>query len=47
VRKVLHWTDRFNLVQVDFSTHPYDPFFNVNRPQDLQQAQEIMRENSD
>jgi molybdenum cofactor guanylyltransferase len=47
VRKVLHWTDRFNLVQVDFSTHPYDPFFNVNRPQDLQQAQKIMRENSD
>ncbi len=47
VRKVLHWTDRFNLVQVDFSAHPYDPFFNVNRPQDLQQAQKIIRENSD
>ncbi len=47
VRKVLHWTDRFNLVQVDFSAHPYDPFFNVNRPQDLQQAQMIIRENND
>lgn len=44
VRKVLHWTDRFNLVQVDFSIDPYDPFFNVNRPEDLQQAKTIIRE---
>ena len=46
IRKVLHWTDRFNLVQVDFPDMPYDPFFNVNRPQDLQQAQKIILENS-
>ncbi len=45
VRKVLHWTDRFNLVQVDFSTDPYDPFFNVNRPEDLQQAKRLIGEN--
>ncbi len=45
VRKVLHWTDRFNLVQVDFSTDPYDPFFNVNRPEDLQQAKRLIEEN--
>ncbi len=44
VRKVLHWTDRFNLVQVDFSVDPCDPFFNVNRPEDLQQAKTIIRE---
>jgi len=44
VRKVLHWTDRFNLIQVDFSANPYDPFFNVNRPEDLQQAGKLIRE---
>jgi len=44
VRKVLHWTDRFNLVQVDFSCSPYDPFFNINRPEDLQQAQRLIEE---
>lgn len=47
VRKVLHWTDRFNLVQVDFPATPFDPFFNVNRPQDLEQAQKLIREKID
>ena len=45
VRKVLHWTDRFNLAQVDFPVQPYDPFFNVNRQEDLQQAQKLISEN--
>ena len=45
VRKVLHWTNRFNLVQVNFSCSPYDPFFNVNRPEDLQQAKRLIEEN--
>jgi len=44
VRKVLHWSDRFNLVQVDFSTQPFDPFFNVNRPEDLEQAEKLILE---
>jgi len=44
VRKVLHWSDRFNLVQVDFSSSPFDPFFNVNRPEDLSQAEKIIME---
>ena len=44
VRKVLHWTDRFNLVHVDFSCSPYDPFFNINKPEDLQQAQRLIEE---
>jgi len=46
VRKVLHWTDRFNLVQVDFPDTPFDPFFNVNRPEDLQRANKIILENT-
>ena len=44
VRKVLHWTDRFNLAQVDFPVQPFDPFFNINRLEDLQQAQKIISE---
>ncbi len=44
VRKVLHWSDRFNLVQVNFSNSPYDPFFNVNRPEDLRQAEKLIME---
>ena len=46
IRKVLMWTDRFNLNQVDFSTQPFDPFFNVNRPEDLAQAQKLIVENT-
>lgn len=46
MRKVLHWTDRFNLVQVDFPTTRFDPFFNVNTPEDLAQAQRLTLENS-
>lgn len=45
VRKVLHWTDRFNLTQVEFSDQPFDPFFNVNRPEDLEQAEKLILEN--
>lgn len=44
MRKVLHWTDRFNLVQVDFPTTRFDPFFNVNTPEDLTAAQNLNRE---
>jgi len=35
VRKVDAWTARYRLVQVEFPAVPADPFFNINRPQDL------------
>ena len=42
MRKIDRWTARYNLVRVDFSRHPVDPFFNVNSPDDLARAEEIL-----
>ena len=40
MRKIDAWTARYRRVQVDFATNAdgVDPFFNVNRPEDLQVA---------
>ena len=43
IRKVDLWTARYKLVEVDFpdvdtSAGPLDPFFNTNRPEDLEEA---------
>jgi molybdenum cofactor guanylyltransferase len=39
VRKVDIWTARHRLAVVDFPATPVDPFFNTNRPEDLDQAE--------
>ena len=39
LRKVVLWTDQHNAGQAEFQATPFDPFFNVNTPQDLTQAQ--------
>lgn len=39
MRKIDSWTARYTLVPVDWTTAPFDPFFNINRPEDLQQAE--------
>ncbi len=39
LRKIDLFTARYRLVQVDFGHGRDDPFFNINRPEDLQQAQ--------
>ena len=39
VRKVDVWTARYRLVHAEFSAAPVDPFFNVNRPQDIEAAE--------
>src|SRR6202167_491813 len=41
VRKVDQWTARYRLARVEFSASPYDPFFNVNSPEDLAEAEKI------
>ncbi len=41
MRKADLWTERYNLSIVDFSTNPYDPFFNINRPVDMAAAEKI------
>lgn len=42
IRKVDVWTARYRLVQVTFSDCPVDPFFNANRPGDLDEAARLL-----
>ena len=39
VRKVDVWTARYRLVHAEFDAVPVDPFFNVNRPEDIEAAE--------
>jgi len=43
IRKVDEWTARHRLVTVPFADRPIDPFFNANRPEDLQAAAELLK----
>jgi molybdopterin-guanine dinucleotide biosynthesis protein A len=43
IRKVDVWTGRHCLVEVPFATDPLDPFFNTNRPEDLAEAERLLR----
>jgi molybdopterin-guanine dinucleotide biosynthesis protein A len=42
VRAVSEFIARYKKVDVDWSLDPYDPFFNVNSPEDLEIATEIL-----
>jgi molybdopterin-guanine dinucleotide biosynthesis protein A len=42
VRKVDVFTGKYRLRAVEFPDRPFDPFFNVNRPEDLARAEEIL-----
>jgi molybdenum cofactor guanylyltransferase len=42
VRKVDIWTARYRLAVVPFSDRPIDPFFNANRPEDLEAAETLL-----
>jgi molybdopterin-guanine dinucleotide biosynthesis protein A len=41
LRKVSGFIERYANTQVEWSDTPYDPFFNVNRPEDIEQAERI------
>lgn len=43
LRKVEHWGGRFVRAPVDFPAVPVDPFFNVNSPADLAEAERLAR----
>ncbi len=43
IRKVDVWTARYHLVRVTWTSVPVDPFMNVNRPEDLAKAEEVLR----
>jgi molybdopterin-guanine dinucleotide biosynthesis protein A len=43
IRKVDVWTARYRLATVEFPDRPIDPFFNANRPDDLDRAEALLR----
>ena len=42
IRKVDLWTARYGMAEADFATEPVDPFFNLNRPEDLAEAEALL-----
>jgi molybdopterin-guanine dinucleotide biosynthesis protein A len=42
IRKVDVWTARYRLATATFPTEPVDPFFNANRPEDLDRAAALL-----
>lgn len=43
MRKVDQWTARYRLAAVEFPAQPYDPFFNTNTPEDLNEGERVSR----
>lgn len=42
LRKVVLWTDSHGTAYADFPSGPFDPFFNVNTPEDLERARQLL-----
>ena len=42
MRKIDRWTARYNLIEVDFAADPSDPFFNINAPENLAEAERLL-----
>lgn len=42
VRKVLAWTETHGHALAEFPADPFDPFFNVNTPEDIARAEELL-----
>lgn len=42
-RKIVAWTDGHGAAIAQFPATPYDPFFNINRPDDMVRAKDILR----
>ncbi len=42
MRKIDRWTARYNLIMVDFPDVPFDPFFNINAPDNLAEAEKLL-----
>lgn len=41
LRKVVLWTDQHGAGTAEFGTDPFDPFFNINTPEDIAVAEDI------
>ncbi len=44
LRKVVLWTDRHGAAMAEFGTDPFDPFFNINTPEDIALAEDLARQ---
>lgn len=42
MRKIDRFTEHYRLAEVPFPTEPFDPFFNTNRPEDLEEAERLL-----
>ena len=42
LRKIDFWTRRHGIAETRFDTEPFDPFFNINHPDDLGRAADIL-----
>ncbi|MBL4691131.1 MAG: molybdenum cofactor guanylyltransferase MobA [Rhodospirillales bacterium] len=42
MRRIDRWTARYKLTEVEFSADPFDPFFNVNAPENLAEAERLL-----
>lgn len=42
VRKVDDWTGIYRMIEVEFPASGFDPFFNTNRPEDLEEAERLL-----
>ena len=42
LRKIVIWTDQHQAGQAVFDSAPFDPFFNVNTPEDIVAAEALM-----
>lgn len=43
IRKVDRWTAQYRLAVIHYSDRPVDPFFNVNRPEDIKEAETLCK----
>jgi molybdopterin-guanine dinucleotide biosynthesis protein A len=46
LRSVHQWVALHDAGIADWATEPYDPFFNINRPEDVMQASQILNEHA-
>ena len=42
LRKIVSWTDKFNVKNMKFKIEKFDPFFNINTEEDLQLAEKLL-----
>ncbi len=43
LRKIVEWTDRHGAATAPFPATSFDPFFNINRPEDLTRAETLLK----